>query len=75
MCGFIGKISDKIDNFEIYKESNEVISCRGPDETKHIFQKIDKILIKILYDRRLKTGISRKEASKLVKQIVTEIGV
>ena len=43
MCGFIGKISDKIDNFEIYKESNEVISCRGPDETKHIFQKIDKI--------------------------------
>ena len=43
MCGFIGKISDKIDNFEIYKESNEVISCRGPDETKHIFQKINKI--------------------------------
>lgn len=43
MCGFIGKISNKIDNFEIYKESNEVISCRGPDETKHIFQKIDKI--------------------------------
>ena len=43
MCGFIGKISDKIDNFEIYKESNEVISCRGPDETKHIFHKIDKI--------------------------------
>ena len=24
MCGFIGKISDKIDNFEIYKESNEL---------------------------------------------------
>ena len=43
MCGFIGKISDKIDNFEIYKESNEVISCRGPDETKHIFKKINKI--------------------------------
>ena len=43
MCGFIGKISDKIDNFEIYKESNKVISCRGPDETKHIFQKINKI--------------------------------
>ena len=34
----------------------------------------DKILIKILYDRRLKTGISRKEASRLVKQIVNEIG-
>lgn len=43
MCGFIGKISDKVDNFEIYKDSNDVISCRGPDETKHIYDKIDKI--------------------------------
>ena len=42
MCGFIGKISDKIDNFEIYKESNEVISCRGQMKQNTYFRKLIK---------------------------------
>ena len=35
--------------------------------------KLDKILLKILYDKRLKSGIVRNEAAQLVKQIAREV--
>ena len=35
--------------------------------------KFDEILLQILYDHRLNSGVSKKEASQLVRQIVNEI--
>ena len=37
--------------------------------------KFDEILLQILYDRRLNSGISKKEASQLVRQIANEINI
>ena len=37
--------------------------------------KFDEILLQILYDHRLNSGISKKEASQLVRQIANEINL
>ena len=37
--------------------------------------KFDEILLQILYDHRLNSGISKREASELVRQIANEINI
>ena len=50
-------------------------SIFNDDDEFATLTKFDKILIQILYDHRLKPGISKKEASQLVRQITKEINI
>lgn len=43
MCGFIGSVSDKKYNRSHIYKANALIECRGPDETKEVFEKASKI--------------------------------
>jgi len=48
-------------------------SIFNDDDEFSTLTKLDKILLNILYDNRLKSGIVRNEASQLVRQIANEI--
>lgn len=48
-------------------------SIFNDDDEFATLTKLDKILLKILYDNRLKSGIVKNEASLLVKQIASEV--
>ena len=48
-------------------------SIFNDDDEFATLTKLDKILLKILYDKRLKSGIVRNEAAQLVKQIASEV--
>ena len=50
-------------------------SIFNDDDEFATLTKFDKILIQILYDHRLKPGISKKEASQLVRQIANGINL
>ena len=50
-------------------------SIFNDDDEFATLTKFDKILIQILYDHRLKPGISKKEASQLVRLIAKEITI
>ena len=48
-------------------------SIFNDDDEFSTLTKLDKILLNILYDNRLKSGIVRNEASQLVRQIASEV--
>ena len=48
-------------------------SIFNDDDEFATLTKFDGILLQILYDRRLNSGVSEKEASELIKQIAYEI--
>ena len=48
-------------------------SIFNDDDEFATITRFDEILLKILYDSRLKSGISRKEASQTIKKITNEI--
>ena len=48
-------------------------SIFNDDDEFATLTKFDEILLQILYDHRLNSGVSKKEASQLVRQIVNEI--
>ena len=50
-------------------------SIFNDDDEFAILTKFDEILLQILYDHRLNPGISKKEASQLVRQIANEINI
>ena len=50
-------------------------SIFNDDDEFATLTKFDEILLQILYDRRLNSGISKKEASQLVRQIANEINI
>ena len=50
-------------------------SIFNDDDEFATLTKFDEILIQILYDHRLNPGISKKEASQLVRQIANEINL
>ena len=50
-------------------------SVFNDDDEFATLTKFDKILLQILYDHRLNSGISKREASELVRQIANEINI
>ncbi len=50
-------------------------SIFNDDDEFATLTRLDKILLKILYDSRLYSGISRKESSEIIRKIVNEITV
>ena len=50
-------------------------SIFNDDDEFSTLTKLDKILLQILYDNRLYSGISRQNASQLVRQIASEIAI
>ena len=50
-------------------------SVFNDDDEFATLTKFDEILLKILYDHRLNSGISKREASELVRQIANEINI
>ena len=50
-------------------------SIFNDDDEFATLTKFDEILLQILYDHRLNSGISKKEASQLVRQIANEINI
>ena len=48
-------------------------SIFNDDDEFATLTRLDKILLRILYDNRLKTGISQQNSSQLVRQIAKEI--
>ena len=50
-------------------------SVFNDDDEFATLTKFDEILLQILYDHRLNSGISKREASQLVRQIANEINI
>ena len=54
---------------------NSCPSIFNDDDEFATLTKFDQILLQILYDNRLNSGISKREASQLVRQIANEINI
>ena len=74
MCGFIGNVSNSRVDINALVETNHLITCRGPDETKNLdintkeFFGIQDINLQLIFNRLSIIDLSPKASQPMVSK-------